>query len=98
MAVGGKGVISVVANIVPADTAALTRYCLEGNYEMARKSHHKLFPLCKGMFIETNPIPVKTAMKLLGRINGEMRLPLCDMTKEHENQLASTLRNYGLMP
>jgi 4-hydroxy-tetrahydrodipicolinate synthase len=97
MSVGGKGVISVVANIVPADTAALTRYCLEGNFEAARKCHHKLFPLCKGMFIETNPIPVKTAMKLLGRINGEMRLPLCDMTKEHENQLINTLKNYGLM-
>lgn len=97
MSVGGKGVISVVANIVPAETAALTRYCLEGNFEAARKCHHKLFPLCKGMFIETNPIPVKTAMKLLGRINGEMRLPLCDMTKEHENQLIQTLKNYGLM-
>ncbi|MFN3532805.1 MAG: 4-hydroxy-tetrahydrodipicolinate synthase [Candidatus Brocadia sp.] len=98
MSVGGKGVISVVANIVPADIAALTRYCLEGNFEAARKCHHKLFPLCKGMFIETNPIPVKTAMKLLGKINGEMRLPLCDMTKEHENQLKNTLKNYGLMP
>ena len=98
MSVGGKGVISVVANIVPADTAALTRYCLDGNFEAARKCHHKLFPLCKGMFIETNPIPVKTAMKLLGRINGEMRLPLCDMTKEHENQLVNILKNYGLMP
>lgn len=98
MSVGGKGVISVVANIVPADTAALTRYCLEGNFEAARKCHHKLFPLCKGMFIETNPIPVKTAMRLLGKINGEMRLPLCDMTKEHENQLAGALKNYGLLP
>lgn len=97
MAVGGKGVISVVANVVPADTAALTRYCLEGNFEAARKCHYKLFPLCKGMFIETNPIPVKTAMKLLGRINGELRLPLCEMTKEHENQLAGILKNYGLV-
>ena len=96
MSVGGKGVISVVANIVPADTAALTRYCLDGNFEVARKCHHKLFPLCKGMFIETNPIPVKTAMKLLGRINGEMRLPLCDMTKENENKLANILKDYGL--
>src|SRR3972149_4457773 len=69
MSVGGKGGISVVANIGRADTAALTRYCLDGNFEVARKCHHKLFPLCKGMFIETNPIPVKTAMKLLGRIN-----------------------------
>jgi 4-hydroxy-tetrahydrodipicolinate synthase len=98
MSVGGKGVISVVANIVPADTAALTKHCLDGNYEAARKCHHKLFPLCKGMFIETNPIPVKTAMKLLGRINGEMRLPLCDMTKENENKLSKILKEYGLKP
>lgn len=97
MAVGGKGVISVVANIVPSDTATLTRYCLEGNFEAARKCHHKLFPLCKAMFIETNPIPVKTVMKLMGKINGEMRLPLCDMTKEHESQLVNTLKNYGLI-
>jgi 4-hydroxy-tetrahydrodipicolinate synthase len=98
MSVGGKGVISVVANIVPADTAALTKHCLDGNYEAARKCHHKHFPLCKGMFIETNPIPVKTAMKLLGRINGEMRLPLCDMTKENENKLSKILKEYGLKP
>lgn len=97
MSVGGKGVISVVANVVPADTAALTRYCLEGNFDAARKCHYKLFPLCKSMFIETNPIPVKTAMRILGRLNGEMRLPLCDMTKEHESQLMGALKNYGLM-
>lgn len=97
MSVGGRGVISVVANVVPADTAALTRYSLEGNFDEARKYHHKLFPLCKSMFIETNPIPVKTAMRMLGRINGEMRLPLCDMTKEHESQLMVALKNYGLM-
>ncbi len=97
MSVGGKGVISVVANVVPADTAALTRYCLEGNFDAARKCHYKLFPLCKSMFFETNPIPVKTAMRMLGRINGEMRLPLCDMTKEHDDQLMRALKQYGLM-
>lgn len=97
MSVGGKGVISVAANIVPAETAALTRHCLNGNFEEARKCHHKLFPLCKGMFIETNPIPVKTAMKLLGKINGEMRLPLCEMTKENENKLSNILKDYGLI-
>ncbi len=97
MSVGGKGVISVVANIVPADTAALTKHCLAGDYAAARTLHYKLFPLCKGMFIETNPIPVKTAMKLLGRLNGEMRLPLCEMTKENEGKLSKTLKDYGLM-
>lgn len=97
MSVGAKGVISVVANVVPADTVALTKYCLEGNYEAARKVHYKLFSLSKGMFIETNPIPVKTALKLLGRINGEMRLPLCEMTKENEHKLAGILKSYGLV-
>ncbi|MGQ3686146.1 MAG: 4-hydroxy-tetrahydrodipicolinate synthase [Candidatus Loosdrechtia sp.] len=97
MAVGGKGVISVVANIVPADVVSLTRFCLEGNLDAARKYHHKLFPLSKSMFIETNPIPVKTAMRLLSRINGEMRLPLCEMTKENENALHSVLKIYGLL-
>lgn len=97
MSVGGRGVISVVANVVPSDTSALTRYWLEGNFEAARKYHHKLFPLSKSMFIETNPIPVKTALRLLGRLNGEMRLPLCEMTKENESKLSSALKNYGLM-
>lgn len=97
MAVGGSGVISVVANIVPEETSKLARYCLEGNFAEARKYHHKLFSLCKGMFIETNPIPVKTAMKLLGKLNGEMRLPLCPMTQEHEKQLITILTEYGLM-
>ncbi len=97
MSVGGRGVISVVANVAPSDTAALTRYWLEGNFEAARKYHHKLFPLSKSMFIETNPIPVKTALRLLGRLNGEMRLPLCEMTKENESKLSSALKSYGLM-
>ncbi|MCF6158241.1 MAG: 4-hydroxy-tetrahydrodipicolinate synthase [wastewater metagenome] len=97
MSVGGKGVISVVANIVPADVAALTRSWLEGNPDEAKKYHYKLFPLCKSMFIETNPIPVKTAMRFLGRINGELRLPLCEMTKENEHKLSNVLKNYGLL-
>lgn len=97
MSVGGKGVISVTANIAPSDTAALVRHCLEGNFGKALEYHYKLFPLCKGMFIETNPIPVKTAMKLLGRLNGEMRLPLCEITKENEERLKTVLENYGLL-
>ncbi|OQX54563.1 MAG: 4-hydroxy-tetrahydrodipicolinate synthase [Candidatus Omnitrophica bacterium 4484_213] len=76
MAIGGKGVVSVVANIVPAEVAQMTSAFLEGNIQKAKDLHYKLFPLCKAMFIETNPIPVKTAMKLLGQLNGELRLPL----------------------
>lgn len=97
MAVGGKGVVSVAANIVPKDTAKMVRDFSNGRLKDAQEMHRKLFPLCRAMFIETNPIPVKTAMCLLGRLNGEMRLPLCNMTKEHESQLASALKKYGLL-
>ncbi|HHT9126186.1 MAG TPA: 4-hydroxy-tetrahydrodipicolinate synthase [Candidatus Brocadiia bacterium] len=97
MAVGGKGVVSVMANIVPKDTRKMVHDFSSGRVKDAQEMHRKLFPLCRAMFIETNPIPVKTAMRLLGRLNGEMRLPLCKMTKEHENQLASALKNYGLL-
>ena len=97
MAVGGKGVISVVANIVPKDTWKMAHDFSSGRLKDAQEMHRKLFPLCRAMFIETNPIPIKTAMRLLGRLNGEMRLPMCKMTKEHEAQLASALKKYGLL-
>ena len=97
MAVGGKGVISVVANIVPKDTRKMVHDFSSGRLKEAQEMHRKLFPLCRAMFIETNPIPIKTAMRLLGRLNGEMRLPLCKMTKEHETQLSSALKEYGLL-
>ncbi|HHT9152158.1 MAG TPA: 4-hydroxy-tetrahydrodipicolinate synthase [Candidatus Hypogeohydataceae bacterium YC40] len=97
MSLGGKGVVSVVANIVPKDTAKLVESFLKGNISETTQLHHKLFPLCKAMFIETNPIPVKTAMKLLGRLNGELRMPLCEMSKENENRLSKALRDYKLM-
>ncbi|MCD6093726.1 MAG: 4-hydroxy-tetrahydrodipicolinate synthase [Candidatus Omnitrophica bacterium] len=97
MAIGGKGVVSVVANIVPAEVAQMTSAFLEGNIQKAKDLHYRLFPLCKAMFIETNPIPVKTAMKLLGRLNGELRLPLCEMQAESEEKLKKVLEEYGLI-
>jgi 4-hydroxy-tetrahydrodipicolinate synthase len=97
LSLGGKGVISVVANIVPGDTARLVKSFLKGDVSEAARLHHKLFPLCKAMFIETNPIPVKTAMRLLGRLNGELRMPLCEMSKENETRLSKALKDYGLM-
>jgi len=97
MAVGGKGVISVVANIVPRDVADLTRAFLSGDWKRARELHLKLFPLCQAMFYETNPIPVKTAMALMGMINGELRLPLCPMSEANLNKLKAALRAYGLI-
>ena len=97
LAVGGRGVISVVANIVPRDVADLTRAFLGGDWKRAREIHLKLFPLCQAMFYETNPIPVKTAMTLLGMIGGELRLPLSPMSEPNLNRLKAAIRAYGLL-
>lgn len=97
MSVGGKGVVSVVANILPGEVSEMVSSFLNGELEKSQKMHKSLFPICRAMFIETNPISVKTAMKLLGRINGEMRLPLCKMSDEHEKQLQKVLREYGMI-
>lgn len=99
LSIGGKGVISVVANIVPGETSTMINKFLKGGLETeeARKIHQRLYPLTKAMFIETNPIPVKTAMRLLGRLNGEVRLPLCEMSEAHEQQLTKALKDYGLL-
>lgn len=97
ISIGGKGVVSVVANILPREVSEFVSSILNGEIENSQRRHKSLFPLCKAMFIETNPIPVKTAMKLLGRLNGEMRLPLCNMSNEHEGQLKKVLEEYGLI-
>ena len=97
MALGAKGVISVVANLVPEDVKNLCEAALAGDFATARKVHLKLFPLCRAVFLETNPIPVKTAMRMLGRLNGEMRLPLVPMQPENEQALERALRDYGLL-
>jgi len=97
MSIGGKGVVSVVANILPREVSELVSSFLKGEIENSQRLHRNLFPLCKAMFIETNPISVKTAMKLLGRLNGEMRLPLCKMSDEHEKQLRKILEKCGLI-
>jgi len=97
MSIGGKGVVSVVANILPREVSELASSFLKGDIENSQRLHMSLLPLCKAMFIETNPIPVKTAMKLLGRLNGEMRLPLCSMSDEHEGQLKKVLVEHGLI-
>ena len=97
MSVGGKGVVSVVANILPRKVSEMVSCFLNGEFEKSQKLHKSLFPICKAMFIETNPIPVKTAMKLLGRLNGEMRLPLCKMSDGNVKQLKKILEEYGLI-
>jgi 4-hydroxy-tetrahydrodipicolinate synthase len=98
MSIGGKGVVSVVGNVVPRDMMALVRSFAAGKFEEALKWHRKLFPLCRDMLgVATNPIPVKTALKLLGRGNGEMRLPMCPMDAAGEAKVKQTLVNYGLL-
>jgi len=97
MSVGGKGVISVVANIIPKDVKAMTDAFSAGNLKKARELHLKMLGLVKAMFIETNPIPVKTAMELMGMISGELRLPLCSISKKNLQELKTALKGYGLI-
>jgi len=96
MAIGAKGVISVVANIVPRDVHNLTQAALRGDFAEARRLHTKLFPLCRAMFVETNPIPVKTACGILGLCSPELRLPLCEMGAENRRKLEAAMKQYGL--
>ena len=96
LAIGGTGVISVVNNIVPADVADMVAKFQSGDLEGAKKLHYKLLPLIKAVFLETNPIPVKTAMSLMGMIEPDLRLPLCSMSEGNLEKLKKTLRDYGL--
>ncbi len=97
IAIGGTGVISVSSNIVPGPMSAMVRAYLTGEIEQARKLHHELMPLHHAMFIETNPIPVKTALALMGRISEEMRLPLYPMSNEHREKLISVMKDAKLL-
>lgn len=97
MAVGGIGIISVVANIVPADVAALCAAFQKGDIKKAQEIHYKLLPLIKAMFYETNPVPVKTAMGLMGLCDPEIRLPLCRISDKNLERLKTALKNYGLL-
>ncbi|MFH1645674.1 MAG: 4-hydroxy-tetrahydrodipicolinate synthase [Candidatus Omnitrophota bacterium] len=97
MAIGGCGVISVVANIVPKDSADMVSAFRKGDIEKARELHYKLSPLVDAMFIETNPIPVKTAMGMMGMIEPSLRLPMCEMLPENKAKLEKALKDYGLI-
>ncbi len=98
LAIGGRGVISVVGNIVPQDMIALVGAFESGNLVEAQRWHKKLFPLCRDMLgLATNPIPVKTAMRLLGRDTGELRMPMTPLSADQEARLRKTLTDYGLL-
>ncbi len=97
LAIGGKGVVSVVANIVPKDNADMLKAWEEGDVKKATELYYKLLPLCQAMFYETNPIPVKTSLALMGKIKEEMRLPLCPMAPANLEKLKKALSEYGLI-
>jgi 4-hydroxy-tetrahydrodipicolinate synthase len=96
LSLGGKGVISVVSNILPQDTHNMVMNYLEGNVEEARKLQLKMNGLINTLFIETNPIPVKTAMNLMGMNVGKLRLPLTSMEEENLKILVNMMREYGI--
>lgn len=98
LAIGGRGVISVVGNLVPKDMLALLKAFEAGNLAEAQRWHHKLFPLCRDMLgLATNPIPIKAAMKMVGRDTGELRLPMTPLSAADEQKLSKTLTSYGLL-
>ncbi|MGH7197891.1 MAG: 4-hydroxy-tetrahydrodipicolinate synthase [Candidatus Omnitrophota bacterium] len=97
LSLGAKGVISVIANIVPEAVSEMVSAYFAGSHQKARDLHYKLFPLCRAVFVETNPIPIKRAMKLLGLCGDELRLPLCPIAPHNEKILVQALKAYGLV-
>ena len=96
-AVGGNGVVSVISNIMPKETAELCRLCHEGNMTDAAKLQTYLYPMVQALFSEVNPIPVKTALELMGICSAEMRLPLSPMGDAYKKKLIATMESYGLL-
>ncbi|MDR0391698.1 MAG: 4-hydroxy-tetrahydrodipicolinate synthase [Planctomycetaceae bacterium] len=98
LSIGGRGVISVVGNIVPNEVINLCKAFYNGDLNTAKEIHYKIFKLCRNMLtLSTNPIPIKAAMKILGRDTGELRLPLTPLTQDEELKLRETLNNLGLV-
>ena len=97
LALGGKGAISVSANVAPRDVSAMCNAWEQGDIVRARKLHFKLEPLNSAMFIETNPIPAKTALSMMGTIREEFKLPLCQMSDDNKEKLRKTLINQGVL-
>ncbi|MEI7542974.1 MAG: 4-hydroxy-tetrahydrodipicolinate synthase [bacterium] len=96
LAIGGKGVISVVANIIPKDVKQMINAFNKGDLKIAQQMHHRMFPLIKAMFLETNPIPVKAACAMLGLITPEIRLPMTEPDKDTLDKVKKAMKEYGL--
>ncbi|MFA5259788.1 MAG: 4-hydroxy-tetrahydrodipicolinate synthase [Candidatus Omnitrophota bacterium] len=97
LSIGGKGVISVAANIVPQDILRIITAYADGHLQEAQQMYYKLLPLVQALFLETNPIPIKTAMGLMGLCSDELRLPLCSMTDSNKDKLKNVLKEFGLI-
>ncbi|MBR2848868.1 MAG: 4-hydroxy-tetrahydrodipicolinate synthase [Clostridia bacterium] len=97
MSLGGSGVISVLSNVMPKETHDMCRYCFEGDYKSAAELQLRLLKLINALFIEVNPIPVKTACGMMGLCSDDMRLPLCEMEEANRAVLAEALRGAGLI-
>ncbi|MDT8335318.1 MAG: 4-hydroxy-tetrahydrodipicolinate synthase [Desulfurivibrionaceae bacterium] len=98
VAIGGKGVISVTSNVAPADMAKMMEAALADDMVKARELHYKLFPLIQAMFIDTNPVPAKTTLALMGKIKGaNPRMPICEMSAETFEKMKQVISAYGLI-
>ena len=97
MSLGGKGVISVLSNVLPRQTHEMVKMCLDNNYHGATQMQLYYLKLINALFCEVNPVPVKTAMAELGWCDVEMRLPLCEMDDANKAKLLSIMKNYGLL-
>jgi 4-hydroxy-tetrahydrodipicolinate synthase len=97
LAVGAKGVITVTANVAPADMAALVDAWEAGDTAKARTLHFKLYPLFQALFLETSPIPVKHALALMGKATADLRLPLCPMSQDNLDKLTRVMKDSGLL-
>ena len=97
MVLGAKGVISVASNLLPGEVTAMVHAALDGDWERARAAHYRLYPLFRDLFIDTNPIPVKTALTLMSRVGPTFRLPLCEPPESVRDQVSRTLRSLNLL-
>jgi 4-hydroxy-tetrahydrodipicolinate synthase len=97
MAVGAQGVVSVASNVIPKEVAQMVKAFAAGNHSAALKIHSRFYPLFKDLFLETNPVPVKTALSMMGRMEDELRLPLVPMSLKNRETLKATLKAAGLV-
>lgn len=97
LALGGKGAISVISNIIPKDVADMMDAFAAGDLARAKELHYKMWPIMEAAFFETNPIPSKAALSLMGKIEYELRLPLCQMSDQNYDKLKKVMSNYGLI-